>query len=129
MARQYVPYRTYRWIRKDPIIDSLRTVIKSDEHLKNSQVHAISGVATATLDNWFDGDTKKPQNSTVCAVTTALGYVRADRIRNDGTLEVRFKKEKALDYNKEIDKQADWILKHAQPKKTKKKTKNGGNVP
>jgi hypothetical protein len=129
MARQHI-YRTYRWITKDPIIDAIRTVVKSDEHLKNSQVHALSGVATATLDNWFDGETRKPQNSTICAVSTALGYVRADRIRSDGTLAVGFKKDKALDYGKEIEKQADWVLQHAQPKKPrKKKAKNGKAAP
>lgn len=125
MAKIHI-YRTYRWITKDPIIDAIKTVVKSDEHLKNSQVHAISGVATATLDNWFDGATKKPQNSTICAVSTSLGYVRADRIRKDGTLEVAFRKDRALDYSKEIEKQADWLLEHASPKKKRVKRKTNG---
>lgn len=130
MAKVHI-YRTYRFIDKDPIIDAVRTVVKSDEHLKNEHVHQISGVATATLDNWFEGSTRKPQNSTVCAVTTSLGYVRADKIRPDGTLAIGFKKAKALDYDKEIVKQADWILKHSgppKPRKKKKKVNGDGKV-
>ena len=128
MARIHI-YRSYRWINKDPIIDAMRTMVRSDENLKNTQVHAISGVATATLDNWFEGETKKPQNSTICAVSTALGYVRADRIRKDGTLEVAFKKARDLDYKEEMVKQASWMLKHAAPKKKRSpKAKPNGQL-
>lgn len=126
MAKVHI-YRTYRFIDKDPIIDAIKTVVKSDEHLKNNHVHQISGVATATLDNWFDGPTRKPQNSTVCAVTTSLGYVRRDRIRPDGTLEIGFKKDKSYDWEKEIEKQADWILEQHGPKKKRKRAKKKTN--
>jgi len=122
MAKVHI-YRTYRFIDKDPIIDAVRTVVQSDEHLKNNHVHQISGVATQTLDNWFDGPTRNPRNSTVSAVTTALGYIRHDRIRPDGTLDVRFVKQRELDWGKEIEKQADWVLKHAGPKKKRKQRK------
>jgi hypothetical protein len=131
MARVHI-YRTYRWTTKDPIIDAVRQVVKGEEHLKNSHVHELSGVATATLDNWFDGGTKKPQNSTICAVTAALGYVRRDRLERDGTVTPAFVKARAIDYVKAREAQADWILKHADPNKKKKpgkrKRKVNGNA-
>jgi hypothetical protein len=122
-------YRTYRWIDKDPIIGAVKTVVQ-DEKLKNSAVHAISGVATATLDNWFDGGTKKPQNATITAVTSALGYVRHDRLNVDGTVEVAFEKARVLDWTKEIEKQANFLLKSGMKKKRrprKKKKTNGSH--
>jgi hypothetical protein len=128
MARVTLHYRNYRWIDKDPIIDAIRTVVRSDEHLKNSMVHAISGVATATLDNWFDGTTKRPQNATITQVTGALGYVRHDELRADGTVVVGFRKARGLDWREEIEKQTKFFLKHhpdAKKKKQKKKA-NGG---
>ena len=127
MARVQI-YRTYRWVDKDVIIDSVRTVVEK-EHLKNSRVHEISGVATATLDNWFNGSTKKPQNATITAVTSALGYVRRDSLNPDGTVAVGFVKGRELDYQKEIEKQATWMLKHGigKPKKKRRKKKTNGH--
>lgn len=126
MARVTI-YRSYRFIDKDPVIDAVRTVVQA-EHLKNSAVHSVSGVATQTLDNWFDGPTRQPHNSTVTAVTAALGYARHDEITEDGRVIVGFRKRKKLDWKEEAVKQADWIIKHAQPKKkrAKKKKSNGG---
>jgi hypothetical protein len=125
MARIQV-YRTYRWVDKDAIIDAVKTVVQ-DEHLKNNTVHQISGVATATLDNWFNGSTKKPQNATITAVTSALGYVRRDELRTDGTVNVGFTKARKLNFKDEMEKQADWLIKQEKlnPKKPKKKKKNG----
>jgi hypothetical protein len=128
MARLVI-YRNYRFIDKDPIIDAVRTVVKSEEKLKNAHVHQITGVATATLDNWFDGTTRKPQNATVCQVTGALGYVRRDTLNKDGTVAIGFVKARELDWRDEMEKQADWYLKHHdKPKKRKRKKKaaNGG---
>jgi len=124
MAKLHI-YRTYRWIDKDPIIDAVKTVVKTDEHLKNHHVHQISGVATATLDNWFEGNTRRPQNSTLTAVTSALGYVRRDTLNRDGTVSVGFVKARDYDYAKEIEKQADWLLKQGKPKKKRKQKSNG----
>lgn len=127
MARVQI-YRTYRWIDKDPIIDAVRTVVKSEEKLKNNMVHEISGVSTTTLDNWFDGSTRRPQNSTITAVTSALGYVRQDTFNRDGTVSIGFVKGRALDYQKEIEKQADWLLKQGvKPKKKRRKKKSNGH--
>ena len=127
MARIHL-YRTYRWIDKDPVIDAVRTVVQ-DEKLKNNMVHEISGVAAATLDNWFNGETRKPQNVTVTAVTSALGYVRHDRLNSDGTVSVAFEKARNLDWAKEIEKQASFVLKHGTTKQKKRarKKKNGSS--
>jgi hypothetical protein len=126
--RTYI-YRNYRFLDKDPIIDAVRTVVKSEEHLKNNHVHQISGVATATLDNWFDGVTRQPRNSTVSQVTAALGYVRRDELKSDGTVVIGFVKARDLDWEKEIEKQANWFLKTHGPKKKKKKKKTNGQAP
>jgi DNA-binding transcriptional regulator YiaG len=64
-------YRTYRFIDKDPIIDACRTIVK-DEKLNNNQAGVISGVSPATLANWFEGETKRPNNATVTALTSVL---------------------------------------------------------
>jgi hypothetical protein len=125
-----LPYRNYKFNRvdKDCIIDALRTVIKSELHLKNSMVHQITGVAVATLDGWFDGDTRKPQNATVCQVTGALGYARRDHFDRHGNVVPAFVKLRELDYRDEIAKQATFFLKHhpdAKKKKRKKPATNG----
>lgn len=121
-------YRNYRFLDKNPIIDAVRTVVKSEEHLKNNHVHQISGVATATLDNWFEGTTRKPQNATVCQVTASLGYVRRDHMNRDGTVAIGFVKARELDFKEEIEKQADWILKHADKKPKKKRAKSNSHA-
>ena len=121
-------YRNYKFlVDKDPIIDAVKTVVKSEEHLKNSDVHAISGVATATLDNWFDGTTRRPQNATVCQVTAALGYVRRDTLDRNGVCQIGFVKAQTLDYKAEREKQADFILKQDKKPKRKPKRKTNGH--
>jgi DNA-binding phage protein len=66
-------YRSYSFRDKDPIIDRLRTVIQ-DESASYKEIHENSGVATNTLYQWFDGETKRPQFATIMAVVRALGY-------------------------------------------------------
>lgn len=71
-------YRTYRFLDKDPVIDELRTLVSGEGLMKKLDlVHQISGVATTTLDNWFHGDTVSPQNRTIMAVATSLGFERS----------------------------------------------------
>lgn len=125
MARVTI-YRNYRFIDKDPICDALRTMIRGNEHLKNHQVHQIAGVASGTIEGWLDGATKRPQNATVTQVSAALGYVRSDDLTSDGSVIVGFRKARAYagDWNREIEKQANFLLKFG--KKTKPK-RNGGN--
>lgn len=70
-------YRTYRFRDKDPVIDEIRTLVQHEGLMtKLGIVHELSGVSTSTLENWFNGATISPQNRTICAVTSALGYAR-----------------------------------------------------
>lgn len=93
-------YRTYRFIDKDPVIDEIRTLVQDEGLMKKLEiVHQLSGVATATLDNWFNGETKSPQNRTICAVTSALGYKRS------------WQKERAIDLEKELKIAKSWAEK------------------
>jgi transcriptional regulator with XRE-family HTH domain len=120
------PYRNYRWKDKDPIIDALRTV-RNDEGLTNHETAQITGVAASTFKNWFDGETRRPMNSTSTQMAAALGYVRRDELRADGTVVVGFVKAREYDYVAERKKQADWIIRTHGPKKKRKagKKKNG----
>jgi hypothetical protein len=112
-------YRTYPMSadKKDPIIFKIKNVLQEEGLLKKrSIVHQLSGVATGTLDGWFDGETVSPINRTVQAVITSLGYT------------TEFVKVKDLDMDKELQKAADWYLKHdANGKKrpVKKRRLNG----
>jgi transcriptional regulator with XRE-family HTH domain len=123
-------YRTYRFgADKDPICYALRT-LRQDEGLKNSQVATLAGVAAGTFHNICDGGTRRPQNATVTAISSALGYVRHDRLKKDGSVEVAFEKAREYDWKDEIKRAADWMLKNdAATKKRaakRKKHKNGG---
>ena len=66
-------YKTYSFKEKDPVIDQLRTILQ-DEKLTYKEVHDLSGVAEATLYNWFSGATKRPQHATIMAVARAAGW-------------------------------------------------------
>ena len=122
-------YRNYNFLTKDPVIDAMRTVVKSDEKLKNSEAHALTGVATATFENWFNGKTCKPQNATVCQAMAGLGYVRQDEFRADGTVAVGFVRGRRVNREREIAKQRAWNEAHLPKKKRKKKAKRNGHAP
>ena len=116
MART-IFYRTPKWrFDKDPVIAELRRVIRREEHLKNDDVRAISGVSASTVANWLDGDTRCPQNATITAVTSALGYGRRDYLNKDGTVDIQFEKLETRDYIREREKQATFILRHGTTK-------------
>lgn len=121
-------YRNYQFIDKDPIIDALRTVVKSDEKLNNHKASQITGVAAGTLDNWFNGPTRCPQNATATQVAAALGYVRRDEFARDGSVHVGYAKAKDYDYAKEIEKQANWILKQGRKRKPRTRKKPNGKT-
>lgn len=71
--------RTYRFMDKDPVKDELQTLLQ-DEGLMSKkglrQVATLSNLSFSTLDNLFFGDTRKPQNATVMAIATSVGYER-----------------------------------------------------
>lgn len=109
-------YRTYRFIDKDPIIDKARTVLQDEKLISRLSVVAeLSGVSRGTLDNWFNGDTKRPQFATIAAVATSIGY------------EVGFSKARTIsDYVAEIQKAREWAKRNPKPKRKRaKKHKNG----
>lgn len=66
-------YKSYNFVEKDPIIDEIRTVYQ-DSGANYRWISEHSGVASGTLNNWFSGETKRPQAATVNAVLRALGY-------------------------------------------------------
>src|SRR3954466_13343137 len=84
-------YRSYNFVDKDPVIDRMRTILK-DEGLSYSEVHVLSGISDATMRNWFDGGTRRPQYATVAAFTSSLGY------------ESQFVKGKEINFEREIKK-------------------------
>ena len=67
-------YRSYMFTdRKDPVIDKVRTVMQ-DRGADYDTVVIASGVSRATLRNWFEGDTCRPQYATVAAVLGGMGF-------------------------------------------------------
>jgi len=45
-----------------------------DAGISLAKIADRSGVCLTTLNNWFDGKTKRPQYATVRAVARAIGY-------------------------------------------------------
>src|SRR5262245_32979603 len=131
MRVRFGGYRSIRFMRgeKDESIGALRTMIRSDEHLNNNQVSQISGVSATTIANWFDGATQRPQNATMMAVSSALGYLRRDYRNKDGTVSPGYVKDlEKIDYEEEMVKQADWLLKQGRKKKPRKRRKKGNGA-
>src|SRR5215467_8733195 len=111
-------YRNIRWLNdQDPMVDALRTVVKAENHLSDNMAHQITGVSTTTFANWFNGKTRCPQNATATQAAAALGYVRRDELTRDGHVVVGYVRARSLDYAKEIEKQADWLLKQGRGRK------------
>jgi len=117
-------YRNIRWLNdQDPMVDALRTVVKAENHLSDNMAHQITGVSTTTFANWFNGKTRCPQNATATQAAAALGYVRRDELTRDGHVVVGYVRARSLDYAKEIEKQADWLIKQHGPKKKRPRKK------
>jgi transcriptional regulator with XRE-family HTH domain len=102
------------------VIDKVRTLIQDEGLFKKlGIVHEISGVSASTLNNWFHGETRRPQHITVAAVVTALGYRE------------EFVKEKEIDIEAERKAAAAWLERQEKKlptrtgKKAKKKRTNG----
>jgi transcriptional regulator with XRE-family HTH domain len=66
-------YKSYNFVDKDPMIDQVRTIVQ-DSHMTYKAIGEASGVRTATISKWLNGDTKKPQAATFNAVLRACGY-------------------------------------------------------
>jgi|SRR5215471_150874 len=67
------PYKSYRFIDKDPIIDQMRTML-SDSGMTYGEVAKASGVSKSCLVNWFEGDTKRPHHASAMAAIIVMGY-------------------------------------------------------
>lgn len=66
-------YKSYVFTDKDPMIDTVRTVIQdSGETLK--KISEDSGVNSNTIAKWLYGETKQPRAASLNAVLRALGY-------------------------------------------------------
>lgn len=127
-ARRIGFLRTYRWVDKDPIVDTLRTAFE-ETGLNKNQVSELSGVAGGTLKGWFEGATRRPSNSTSTAVLAALGCVRRDHLNRDGTVTPGYERVRDYDWRKELDKAADFWVKQNSPraKRRKRKAKTEAN--
>ncbi len=65
----------YRFIDRDPILEFITKDI-TDSGWSLAFIAERSGVSASTLASWQKGHTKHPQNITVTAVLTALGWSR-----------------------------------------------------
>jgi hypothetical protein len=123
-------YRSYNFIDKDPIVDAVRTIVQ-DTGLNYNKVSQISGVAGTTLHNWFDGPTKRPNNATVSAVTSSLGFVRRDRLDQFGRLHVHFVRARTLDFEHERAKALNWASKQnggTRKRRRQRKPNGSGSI-
>ena len=69
-------YKSYNFVDKDPIVDYTRTRVYANGG--PSKVAKESGVAYGTLNNWYNGKTRRPQFATVAAVLLACGETKLD---------------------------------------------------
>lgn len=90
--------RTYRWIDKDPVVDELRTMVNDEGLSKRLNIVAdLASLARTTVHNLFKGETKRPQNATVMAIVTSLGYQR------------KFVRERKLNIEEELPLAIAWL--------------------
>jgi transcriptional regulator with XRE-family HTH domain len=65
--------RSYNFVDKDPECDVFRTLYEK-EHIKESDLAVLAGLALATVKNMFGGKTRKPQHATFAKMAGAMGY-------------------------------------------------------
>jgi transcriptional regulator with XRE-family HTH domain len=116
MARGFGTYRTYNWIKKNPVIDKIRTKLQ-DEGLyakgKRKMLHDLTGVSVSTYEGWFEGDTQSPRHETIMATMTALGY------------EEEFVKKENINIEKELEAAAKWRERKEREREKQKAKSNG----
>jgi hypothetical protein len=71
--------RTYNFTDKDPVCGELANLVdaaglRGKKHI--GKVATLATLAHGTVDGILYGDTKKPQNATVMAIATSLGFER-----------------------------------------------------
>ena len=82
MAKGFT-YKSYNFTEKDPIIDEIRGVVQTSG-ATYKHIEEQSGVCSATLHNWFDGKTRKPQAATINAVLRLAGLQARHRPMRSG---------------------------------------------
>jgi transcriptional regulator with XRE-family HTH domain len=68
-----MPYQSYQFVDKDPIIDYIRTIVQNGD-LTMREISDSSGVNVNTISNWLYGKTKRPQAASINAVLRVLQY-------------------------------------------------------
>jgi hypothetical protein len=121
MARGFTQtYRCYNYVDKNPVVDKMRTVLKDEgffDKKRRRVLHELSGVAVATFDGWFEGETRNPRHETIMATMAAVGY------------EEQFVKVKTIDEERELKKAADWFEKQKELRdKPKSRSKTNGHA-
>jgi len=79
--------RSYNFVDKDPECDRFRTLWQK-EHIKESDLAVLSGLASSTVANMFGGKTRRPQHATFAKMAGALGY-KYDLVRDQAPNYVR----------------------------------------
>lgn len=65
--------RSYNFVDKDPEIDKFRTIWQR-EHIRESELAVLAGLAPTTVANMFGGKTRKPLHATFAKMAGAMGY-------------------------------------------------------
>lgn len=65
--------RSYNFIDKDPECDRFRTLFQK-EHIKESDLAVLAGLAVSTVNKMFGGETRRPQHATFAKMAGALGF-------------------------------------------------------
>lgn len=76
----------YRFIDKDPIIDVIRTAMQRRGNISPEQINRIAydaGIHPGTLNNWLNGETRRPLSITTRFVLEALGVTIMYMDEND----------------------------------------------
>ena len=74
-------YKAYSFRTKDPAIDELRTVVEDHFGRRVSkkdlvEIEESGGPAAGTMNEWFFGQTRRPQSATLEAAGRAIGFRR-----------------------------------------------------
>jgi hypothetical protein len=117
----YRVLRTYRFIDKDPVCDRVKTVDQDEGLEKRLQVVAdLAGLNINTVRALLFGGTKSPQNRTIMAIMTSLGYEHS--FAKSRKLNVDEELEFARAYNKK-EKARIQGLKSSKSRKKKQRRK------
>src|SRR5882724_7211968 len=65
--------RSYNFVDKDPECDRFRTLWQK-EHIKESDLAVLAGLAKSTVTNMFGGKTRRPLHSTFAKMAGAMKY-------------------------------------------------------